>query len=507
MKSSMKCKMKLEEVIEKSGEKLSVIVTPKRLAFILTIVYIVSLIPLAIISIYNYPSADDFTNTYETHLVWMQTKSVFAVFAEAFLRMCDEWMTWRGSFFASFLSALSPNLWGEKMYVITPWIAIAALTVGTGYLFHMIFERVFKADKYVSRSVMILVLFVTIQCTVGGVEAFYWYSGAINYTFTHGISLLFYGLLITLVLPENKKKNGKLVMASVLGFLLGGGNQMTMLNVAIVISTVIILKGWKKNKKLWIPILCFFAGFLLNVTAPGNYVRAAGAGGMNPIKAIMISLYYCLDYCINEWTDWPVILLLIALIPMFWEIVKKTDYKFRYPLVIVLFGYCMVSAMMTPPLFALGNIEAGRLQALTFAMYILVASLCEGYVVGWVQKRTHKGESERSQSFTINATWCLVGCFIFFLVAAGLTVIPEPHYFTASSATLELLDGSAKKYSDAQKERIELYNSGEKNIVVRPFDEQPKLLYFSDIKQDSEEWENKGLSRFYGLDSVRIEKK
>ena len=72
---------------------------------------------------------------------------------------------------------------------------------------HVIFERVFEADKYVSRSAIILILLVIIQCTMGGVEAFYWYSGAINYTFTHGTSMFFYGLLIDLMLKEEKKKN------------------------------------------------------------------------------------------------------------------------------------------------------------------------------------------------------------------------------------------------------------------------------------------------------------
>lgn len=498
----MENKKKLEEIIEKSGKMLSTIITPKRLSLFLGVVYILSLIPLAIISVYNYPSADDFTNTYETHQIWLQTKSVFAVFAEAFFRMCDEWMTWRGSFFASFLSALSPNLWGEKMYIITPWIALTTLSIGTGYFLYVVFERVFKADKYISRSAIALILFVMVQCTTGGVEAFYWYSGAINYTFTHAVSMFFYGLLISLMFKAEKKNTGMLIIVSIFGFLLGGGNQMTMLNVAIVVIVIVLLKGWKKNKKIWIPIICFAVGFVINISAPGNFVRASSASGMNPLKAIMVSFHYCLEYCVDQWTDWPVVLLLIALIPLLGRIVKNTDFVFKYPLVVVFFGYCMVSAMMTPPLFAVGNIGAGRLQALTFTMYILVIVLCEGYAIGWLQKKIKRDEIENTQKFTVNEIWCLVGCLLFFGVAAGLTVIPDPHYFTASSAMTDLLSGSAKIYSDAQEKRIELYNSGTKDVEIKPLNEQPKLLFFSDIKEDSENWENKGVCRYYGIDSI-----
>ena len=71
----------------------------------------------------------------------------------------------------------------------------------------------------------------------------------------------------------------------------------------------------------------------------------------------------------------------------------------------------------------------------------------------------------------------------------------------------DLANGSAKAYGDALKERIEIYRSGDKDAVVEPLTAQPQLLYFSDIKEDPEDWENRGLCRFYGIDSVRVENK
>jgi hypothetical protein len=165
--------------------------------------------------------------------------------------------------------------------------------------------------------------------------------------------------------------------------------------------------------------------------------------------------------------------------------------------------------MMTPPLFAVGSIEAARLQALTFTMYILVLTLCTGYVTGWCRKklegiRAAKGQEETG--FSVNQIWCILCCLCFFALASIITVIPEPHYFTFSSALTDIANGSAKEYGDVLKARIEIYHSGEKDVTVSPLTAWPELLYFSDIKEDTEDWENRGLCRYYGIDSVRVMK-
>ncbi len=510
MRKEKEQKLILAEVTDKWGECFSKYVTPKRLAFLLTIVYIFGLIPLFWISFYNYPSADDYSIGSNCRQIWVQSHNIFAVLWGGVLRAVEDWLHWMGYYTSNFLMAVPPSTFGERCYVATAWIMLLALTFSTWYLLKAIFVKVFHADKYVSHSVIMLLLFVTVQCMVGRVEAFFWYSGAANYILVHCMSLFFYGLLISAVYDKGRKKKFDLITASFFAFLTGGGNQMTALNVAVVLLFAIGLgaffKRWKEHRALLIPIGIYFLGFVLNIAAPGNWIRAEGVGGMNPIKAVMVSFYYCLEYCIGEWTGWPVVVLVIVLVPLFWKMTNKTEFQFSYPLIVVLFGYCLVSAMMTPPLFAVGNIDAARLQALTFTMYLLVLVLCEGYVIGWARKKMQQESNSRTDGYSVNELWCLVSCLLFFAVAAGLTVIPEPHYFTTSSAIMDLADGSAKAYGDALKERMILYNSGEQNVVVKPLPTEPKLLYFSDIGEDAGDWENKGLCRYYGIEAVWVEK-
>lgn len=499
--------------MKKWKERLQKLITPRILANFLTIVYVISLIPLLWIGWYNYPSADDYTIGNECHQAWITSHNLLTALWAGGVRAVEDWRGWMGYFTSNFLMAVPPSSFAERLSVLTPWIMLGMLSLSAVYFLRVILVRVFGGDKYICRCITMLMLLVTVQCMVGRVEAFYWYSGAVNYIFIHSMSLFFYGLVVSAALDGGGKRRWELGLASFLGFLVGGGNQMTALNVAVLLLTAVIflvyLKKWRRYRFLGIPMLFFYAGFLLNVAAPGNWVRAEGAVGMNPVKAILVSFYYCLSYCMSEWSGWPVAVMVIALLPLFFTMAGKTSFSFKYPAAVVLFGYCIVSAMMTPPLFAVGNIEAERLQALTFVMYILVLTLCVGYVAGWLRKKwealSPAGQQEKQeQRFSASARWCLLGCIAFFSFAGTLTLVPDPHYFAFSSALTDLINGSAEKYGNALEERMVLYRSGEKNVEVKPLPSQPELLYFSDIKPDAEDWENQGICRFYGLESVRI---
>lgn len=512
---------RLERIADKGKGwrgRLPELMTPKTTAVLLSVLYVLSLVPLLWISRYNYPSADDYSIGSDCRQVWVATRNVFAVLWQGIERSVEDWLHWMGYFTSNFLMAVPPSTFGERWYALTAWIMLGMLSFSTMYLFHVIFVKVLKADRFLSHSISMLVLFLSVQCMcpAGRVEAFYWYSGAANYIFVHSMSLFFYGLLISSVCDSGKKRIWDLAAASFLGFLTGGGNQMTALNGAVVVLAagvmILLSKSGKGRRALWIPMGLFLMGFLLNVAAPGNWVRAEDASGMNPVKAVLVSFYECLDRAMNQWTTWPVIVIVIAMIPLFWHMAGEISFRFPCPLLAVAAGYCLTAAMATPPLFALGNMEAGRLQALMFLMYILTLSLGVGYVTGWARKRLEarfpsprkSGEGGR---LSPEACWCLLGCLVFLVFGSGLTLVPEPHFYTFSSALTDLQEGNARAYGEALKERAQLYGSGQEGLIqVEPLPARPKLLYFSDIGQDPQDWENRGLCRFYGLDQVAVKK-
>lgn len=500
----------MEKRIDAIKEKLEKWITPRTLSWFFFIIYILSLIPMFVIGMYNYPSADDYSIGSNVRQTWLVSHSLIQTIWQAVLRAVEDWLVWMGYFTSNFLMAIPPCVFGEKWYALTTVIMVGSISLSTGYLLYQLFVKVLKADKYISRSVICIMLLFTVQCMVGRVEAFYWYCGAANYMLTHSMAMCFYGMLVSLV--ANKHKRIFMIMAAALGFLVGGANQMTALNVAIILFVafiyIIYTKRWKEKLNLMIPMCAFYIGFVLNIAAPGNWVRSEISHGMGPLKAVGVSLLYGLEYCLGEWTDWSILVMIVLLIPLLWKLVERTEFKFPCPIIVMIFGFGVVSAMMTPPLFAVGNIGAARLKALTFTMYILVLILCELYVIGWIQKKYFNiSVKEKTTKFSTEMIMFLMSCILCLGVGACLIVIANPHYYTSSSAMTDLLDGSAKKYGEALAKRAEIYNSGEKDIVVEPLETEPQLLYFLDIAEDPEEWQNKALCKFYSLNSVRKQKK
>ena len=85
--------------------------------------------------------------------------------------------------------------------------------------------------------------------------------------------------------------------------------------------------------------------------------------------------------------------------------------------------------------------------------------------------------------------------------------IPEPHFYSFTSAITDLKNGSARAYGEALEQRVQIYNSDVQGILeVEPLPAEPALLYFSDITPDVEDWQNKALARFYGKDGVIVKR-
>ncbi|MCR4788961.1 MAG: DUF6056 family protein [Lachnospiraceae bacterium] len=489
--------------------KISRIITPRNLALFLLALYIIALIPLLVIGHYNFPSADDYSEALEAHRAWVSNHSLFGTLWVALVRAIGDYFHWMGYFTCNILMAFSPTVFGGRVYIITSYLMIGMLSLSTAYFLNALFVRAFKMDRWISLSITMLTLLTTVECLPSTVEAFYWYLGAVNYTFIHGICLFYFGMMIRCAFDE-KKRMGRIIGASILGFFAGGGNQMSALNAAIiVVGALVLLKIFKKKDeldKIRIPSIAYLVGFVLNICSPGNLVRAEGASGMNPVKAVLVSLYECLDRCIDSWTTWPVLLMIVLIVPLFYKGLENADFKFPCPFIVAIGGFCLTAAMVTPPLFALGNMEAGRIRSLTFMMYILLLCLVTGYVTGWVRTKlkasSGSADDDKDGLFTPAASILIAGVLAFGLFCAVLTYMPEPYFCSTAAAFTDLRNGSAKAYSDALSERAALYESGQKDITVEPLPTEPLVLYFSDITYEEEDWQRQSICRFYDLSSL-----
>ena len=536
----------------------------RRLSYLLIVIYALSLIPVLIIGKYDYPSADDFSMGLGTRLVYEATGSLLAVAGKILSETVRYYRTWIGYFTSCLFTTVSPATFGEAWYALTPAVILLALHVGVAVFFYALMEKALGMNRYARRCMTVLALFLMVQRMPEGslrVEAFYWYSGAGNYTLTFSACLLYLAFYVLSVCGvRSKNRSLFLVLACIMGFLAGGGNYLSALSFAVVsVLFAVYLVKMKIGRLL--PAAFYLCGFAVSCLSPGNRIRGGEAEGYGALKSILLSLYYTLSYPLNQWMNWAVLLILALAGVIFWMGFAEIEFSganakaggaaasekagetvggaaapekagsgaqavqlhFTAPFPAAVLAYGIVSCVVTPALYAQGNMDAGRIQSTFWLHAVLVLLLLEWYLVGGLYKRFSKEQNASAASCLRNASAvsCLrnasaVSCLrngaggfvrailLFFIVFSLLAVKGNPDFYTGTSAVSELLDGSAAQYGRENEERLRiLKNPREQDAVLPRYTVQPSLLYFEDVSEDPDDWINQKMSEYYGKNSIR----
>lgn len=511
----------------------------RRLSYLLIVIYALSLIPVLVIGKYDYPSADDFSMGLGTRLVYEATGSLLAVSGKILSETVRYYRTWIGYFTSCLFTTVSPATFGEAWYALTPAVILLALHVGVAVFFYALMEKALGMNRYARRCMTVLALFLMVQRMPEGslrVEAFYWYSGAGNYTLTFSAGLLYLAFYVLSVCGvKSKNRSLFLVLACIMGFLAGGGNYLSALSFAVVsVLFAVYLVKMKTRQgensrtgRLYVigsllPTAFYLCGFTVSCLSPGNRIRGGEAEGYGALKSILLSLYYTLSYPLNQWMNWAVLLILALAGVIFWmgfaekagSGAQAVQLGFTAPFPAAVLAYGIVSCVVTPALYAQGNMDAGRIQSTFWLHAVLVLLLLEWYLVGGLYRRFSKEQNASAASCLQNASAasCLrngAGGFVraillFFIVFSLLAVKGNPDFYTGTSAVSELLDGSAAQYGRENEERLRiLKNPREQDVVLPRYTVQPNLLYFEDVSEDPDDWINQKMSEYYGKNSIR----
>ena len=472
----------------------------RRLSYLLTVFYVLSLIPVLIIGKYDYPSADDFSMGLGTRLVYEATGSFFAVAGKILSETVRYYRTWIGYFTSCLFTTVSLATFGEAWYALTPAVILLALHIGVAVFFYALMEKALGMKRYVRRCMTVLALFLMVQRMPEGslrVEAFYWYSGAGNYTLTFSAGLLYLAFYVLSVCGARKKNRSLfLVLACLLGFLAGGGNYLSALSFAVVsvLFAIYLVKSGISGMSggsgrfygigRLLPAAFYLFGFAVSCLSPGNRIRGGEAEGYGALKSILLSLYYTLSYPLNQWMNWAVLLILALAGVIFWMGFAESGPSgavqpgFTAPFPAAILAYGIVSCVVTPALYAQGNMDAGRIQSTFWLHAVLVLLLLEWYLVGGLYKRLSKEQNGSTASCLQNGSDGLIrALLLFFTVLSLLAVKGNPDFYTGTSAVSELLDGSAAQYGRENEERLRILKNPEEQDAVLPrYTVQPNLL-------------------------------
>ncbi|MBP3198074.1 MAG: hypothetical protein J6N21_13855 [Butyrivibrio sp.] len=501
----------------------------RHLSILFTAIYVLVIIPMLVLGFYDFPSADDFSMALQTHQAFVETGSVFAAVIASLKKAWIVYSQYEGYFFSIILTNVCPSAFSETLYFLTPFIILGMLTFGVLYFFDALFIRVWKLDKDLTNvAAMITLILMVNSLPYGGlrVEAFYWYSGAINYTFTFGMAFFWLGLLMRAVYDEDAKaRKRKLIWATFWGFWMGGANYLTALELAIISVLILFIcfmvkRGVFKQDiswgKIWIPAVSNLIGFACSCFTPGNLVRSAETAHIGAVKSVLLSIYSTFDMMINDMSRWELWVALVLLVPVFWTMAAGMKAKFQHPFMFVLFSFLLVSSNMTPPFFAVGNIGAGRLKALGWMEFVVMAVLTVFYLTVWFRQHLENrigvldgentdGGRASGNSIPVISSFVIAVCVAFLFLGSGLSVIPDYDYYSGTSALFTVMDGSAATYKRETQQRLAiLQDDSIKDAELAEYTVHPEMLFYWDVTPDENEWVNQATAIYYNKDSVRL---
>ena len=485
--------------------------------------FVLSMIPLLVLGIYDFPSADDFSMALQTHQAFAESGNIFVAVWAALKKAWFVYSQYEGYFFSIILTNLCPGAFSDGLYILVPFIILGMLVFGVIYFFDSLFVWAWKLNKDLARTAAYITLILMIQCMQKGgvrVEAFYWWSGAINYSFTFGMGFFWLGLVLRTVFDDGKGRKGRrLFWAGFWGFWLGGANYMTALELAIcsiLILVIVFMAGRGKfvihggadTGKVWIPAVINLVGFACSCFTPGNLVRSAETEHMSAVKAVLMSVYGTFDLMINSMTRWEILAALVLLGIVFWKMAEGLKVKLEHPFMFSLFAFLMASSNLTPPFFAVGNIGAGRLGALAWMEFAVLSVLVVFYWTAWIRQRV-RGVEGRTDSgdckFSSMLSMMIVVVTLFIGFGSALCVIPDVGYYTCTEAAYELVSGEAGTYRAENAERLKVLNDENiRDAELTEYSVHPELLFYMDVTPDEGEWINTATATYFGKDSIRL---
>ncbi len=458
---------------------------------------LLSLIPLLVIGRYIVPCADDFSYGAAAHAEYLASGSVLRTLHVGLQQVKATYFGWQGTFSAVLLMSVQPAVFGTQYYILTPFIMLLSLVCGLFCLCRALFSGLLGLSKALSGCIAAVAALLCIQLLPSPAQGFFWFNGAVYYTFFFGVMLMSFALGLRYL---RRGGAGRLLLLCLLGVFLGGGNFVTGLSYAIVaFSTMALLLLLKDRRwtRLLLPTLCFLAAFALSMAAPGNAVRQSALDNSpNALWAIGESFRCGAVYSVR-WFRLPLIGALLFLGVLLWPALRRCSFPFRFPLLVTVYSYCLLSAMFCPSLYALGDPGDLRLINIIYYAYVLllVINLC--CWLGWAAGRRGEDSADADRVRLWPAlgagALCLLCCLLF-IRGGG---------FTSVMALGAMRSGEAQAYHATAQARFEiLEDPAVRDAVLEPFPCKPYVLFIDDITEDSQDWRNLSMSTYYKKNSV-----
>lgn len=480
----------------------------KAVALLVVAAVALMLVPMLVVARYNVPCADDYHYGASTYHTWQATHSLAAVLRAAGEKVAERYANWQGTYSAMFLMALQPAVFGNGFYALVPFLTLGMLAAGTCFFCLSLFTKLLGASRWQALVLALVWLGIDTQLLPSAVQGFYWYNGAIFYTFFFGVQLLYFGLLARYVAARHaarRRSAAFLTGLCALGLFLGGGNLVTAFGTLLVLVCVLCLLAIMKSRQwraLLLPLAFLLAGFLVSVCAPGNSVRQQSESG-EPLPAPLAVLRAVQEAAVQFWKPRTVlvVLALVFLAPVLWNAAAAARIRFRWPLFFLVLTFGLYAAQFCPTWYALKQAGPDRLLDIIFYSAFFWMAVNLFYFLGWLQRRLWAENGAVPQGrYTIGFVAVTAA-----LLAVSCFAMRDMLNFTSIQALNALRTGQAQQYHSEFCARVEvLEDAAVADAVLQPYSVHPRILYFDDATPDAANWRNEAMADYYGKHSVIV---
>lgn len=484
--------------------------TEKKKLILIHIVYVLALVvilwPLLAISQYNYPSADDWTYGANTYRAISNHEGILNFIKTVIDTVRND--QWEARFMNITLATLQPGIFGEHCYAIVAWLMIGSVIFSEMFL---VAKCIGKENRGLILPISVPVIILQLLYCPSPEESFYWYTGAVNYTFVYSVSLVLMALFLKLT--ETMRLGKRIVMtvlAVLLAVIVGGDNFATSLStmcLMLCLEILFLIRRRDALKRTWIVTLTEILCVLKCVTSPLTATRINGNFGGNtantPVMAILLSFERTFLNVIS-WTNLKVLFMLLLILPFLWKAVRKMSYSFRLPGVFTALSFGIYSSQATATLYVDGTMGGGRQGAILWYFYVLWLVANVMYWCGWIAKHVVK-EEKAERTDEILKKYLLRYCAVTGAFLAAAVLFGNVQSTTSYRAYRMWRNGWAQAYGAGWEERLKvLKDDSVKNPVFTPLNYVELIMYTDLQPENGYVWVNTACAEYYGKESVTV---
>lgn len=497
---------------EKLENPVKLVTNPAFWRIFLLILLVLSLIPILVIAQYNHSSADDYKYGLPVRQALQHGGDVIEVSKAIAKNVISTYFTWQGTYSAVVLFSVQPAVFGEQCYFLSTYILLA-VSIWAIFSFFRSWIGRFYGRKDIADIIACCVSLLFVQMMPSPVQGLFWWNGASYYSFWNALMLIQVSQFFVMAQTQ-KCSVGRCLLSALLGVLLAGSNFVTALLTAEITTVFLAYFIYKRKcwKQLSIVLIVTLIGFAISVFSPGNAIRQERMTALSSFAAIMKSFLYAYEWAV-AWTPLMHVAMLAFCLPFALSLQRASrSERSRIPLwlkLLILAGLFVSS--FVPTTYAGIGLGGGRIQNIRFLFWVIGCFMAELLIVericDWI--RAHKLTylyNDAIKRLNVRRSILILGAFTMVVFFAGVRQYQRAQFdcFTSVSAVTSLYLGDAQAFDSIADQRVEMLQSGVKNVELPSFTIKPYVLFFDDITQDSTNWRNEYVAKFYGIETVTL---